>query len=384
MKSTYALILAAGEGKRFKWDLPKTLYKLNGKTILEMAINKFLDVLPAENILVVVHADYLDLYQDIFANKNLLAIISGGKERGDSVKAGLDFLSKLSPEKVLIHDGARPFVSKDLIEQVIYHLDKEEAVIPTIKVTDTIKLAHNNHVETTLDRERVFRAQTPQGFIFQKIYACYQENNKLFTDDSSLFEQSGGKVLMIEGEDKNIKITYKEDIEKINTNRMFYSGFGYDVHKFASEKKDNNQITLGGVAIDHPYQIIAHSDGDVLLHALVDAMLGASGMGDIGYHYPPSDKQYENRDSSFFVLDSASKLEELGFQIVNVDCLIICEKPNINLHREKIRESIAKMLKMDKNKVNIKATTTEGLGFTGRREGIASKVIISLYKNEMD
>lgn len=371
----HVLIVAAGSGKRFGSDIPKVFHKICGKTILEITIDLFLKLFSTNKIMVVVDKNYLDLYQSIFSKKNLLPPVIGGKERYESVKNGLEALLKYTPDKVLIHDGARPFIDIETIERVINSLTHNSAVIPVIPETDTVKYTENNYVSKTIERNKLFKAQTPQGFDFGLIYNLYQKNKEPITDDSQLVEINGGKIVMVEGNPKNIKITYQDDLPQ---QRDFLVGFGYDVHKFDINRADNNFIMLGGVKVKHPYTIIAHSDGDVLLHALVDAILGAAGKGDIGNYFPPSNPEFKDMDSRFFVKKSLELITEEGLRINNVDCLIICEKPAIEPCRELIRESIAHILEINSKRVNIKATTTEGLGFTGRREGIAAKVVVSL------
>lgn len=306
----------------------------------------------------------------------------GGATRQLSVRAGLESLADVSPRHVLIHDAARPFTDAGLIKRVIDGLSDHDGVVPALAVTDTLKLASGGVIEGTLERTNLWGVQTPQGFDFKKLLdahrAAAKDAKTEFTDDSSVAEWHGLRVGLVEGSPMNIKLTTNTDFE-VAEERLrasgksaipaFRLGQGFDVHAFG----EGDHVILCGVKIPFEKSLKGHSDADVGLHALTDALLGAIGDGDIGAHFPPGDPQWRGASSDQFLLDAASRVSARQGSIVNVDVTLICETPRIGPHRQAMRERIAEILQINVARVSVKATTTEGLGFTGRGEGIAAQ-----------
>jgi len=311
----------------------------------------------------------------------LLPPVAGGATRQQSVRAGLEALAQHAPDKVLIHDAARPFLDAPLIGRVIAGLDFHAAALPGLPVTDTLKRAVGGRVTETLDRHALWRAQTPQGFHFAAILAAHRaaatSGAAEFTDDAGLAEWFGLEVSLVEGAEANRKLTTAEDfvmadehlqrggVRKAPTIRV---ASGYDVHVLGP----GDAVILCGVAIPHHQRLIGHSDADVGLHALTDALLGAIGDGDIGVHFPPSDERWRGATSELFLKDAAGRIAARGGEIVHVDLTFLCEAPRIGPYRDQMRGSVAAMLGLDIGQVSVKATTNEGLGFIGRGEGIAA------------
>jgi 2-C-methyl-D-erythritol 4-phosphate cytidylyltransferase/2-C-methyl-D-erythritol 2,4-cyclodiphosphate synthase len=319
--------------------------------------------------------------------------VTGGPTRQDSVRLGLDALSAsaavqgaAAPGVVLIHDAARPFVTEDIITRVIAALDDHDGALAAVPLADTLKRERDVAlVEATLPRDGLWKAQTPQGFRFSVIQAAHRAAADAgappFTDDASIAEWAGHKIALVPGSDRNFKITTPEDMAMAEAllgsappSWEPRTGTGFDVHAFTT----GDHVWLGGISIPHDKGLEAHSDGDAPLHALTDAILGALGDGDIGQHFPPTDPQWKGARSRMFVEDAARRVAARGGRITNVDVTILCEAPRIGPHRETIRAEIADMLKIDIGRVSVKATTTERLGFTGRKEGIAALATATL------
>lgn len=372
--SVAVLIVAAGRGRRAGGSVPKQYASYDGvpllrKTILSFYNNRLIDV-----IKVVIHPEDRPLYDASASDLDLSAPCPGGETRQDSVRLGLEALAdEKGLERVLIHDGARPFVSGDLIARMISALDEAPAAIPGLPVTDTLKEVDANLVVDTPDRARFWRVQTPQAFDFKFILEAHRKlQGEALTDDAAVAEKAGMTVKLVKGDERNIKITTPQDMDMLNhapsTHRV---GFGYDVHRLGP----GNDVTLCGVKIAHNQGLIGHSDADVALHALTDALLGAIGAGDIGVHFPPSQAKWKDVSSKIFVDKAASLIDEAGGTIENVDITLICENPKISPHSQAMKDSVADMLDLTPEAVNIKATTTERLGFTGRGEGIAAQAV---------
>ncbi len=390
-KGTFVLVVAAGRGARAKkdnCDLPKQYVLLNGQPILQHVISKFHSMSSIDGILPVIHSEDVDIFQDIAKNfsDKLLAPVFGGNTRQLSVWNGLKALKDLSLTSdvncVLIHDGARPCFSTQLIERVLNELATRHAVLPALPVTDTLKSSKDMKVVETVDRSRLWRAQTPQSFQFEKIYSAHEAANRSpeieFTDDCSIAEWHGIDVDIISGEEQNIKITTSEDFKRgeLYLGEMLdvRVGHGFDVHSF----EEGIEIILCGVTLPFEKKLKGHSDADVGLHALTDAIYGALGEGDIGTHFPPSEEQWKGASSDMFLKASADLAREKGARISNVDITLICEAPKIGPHSEKMREAVAKIIDLDVERVSVKATTTERLGFTGRGEGISALATATL------
>ena len=351
--------------------------------MLQRTIGAFASHPRVDDVLVVIHPDDMALYETTsrpFAAR-LRPVVPGGARRQDSVRAGLEALAKEAPSSVLIHDAARPFVDAPLIARVIDSLKTHEGALPCLPVTDTLKRASGGRITGTVERDQLFRAQTPQGFRFEAILAAHRaassEASREFTDDAGVAEWFELDVALVEGTEENRKLTTAEDLrmadQMLRTEGTRSAGTirvatGYDVHGFGA----GDAVILCGVKIPHTKKLSGHSDADVALHALTDALLGVIAEGDIGVHFPPSDARWRGAASELFVKHAASLLRERGGEIVHVDVTLICEGPRIGPYRDAMRAAIAGMLGLDVSQVSIKATTNEGLGFIGRGEGIAA------------
>ena len=383
--SVAALIVAAGRGARAAGgDAPPKQYcPIGGVPMIARTIAAFAAHPRVDDILVVIHPDDETLYQAAsqpFSGR-LRKPIAGGARRQDSVRAGLEALASAAPSSVLIHDAARPFVPAELIDRVIDSLGTHQGALPALPVTDSIKRAEQGRVTGTVERDRLWQAQTPQGFKFDAILAAHRaaarEPGRDFTDDSGVAEWFGLEIALVEGAASNRKLTTAEDLRIADallqkkdargpgTIRV---ASGYDVHAFGP----GDAVTLCGVSIPHPKKLVGHSDADVGLHALTDALLGTIAEGDIGVHFPPSDARWRGAASELFLKHAAAKVEQRGGTIVHVDVTLLCEAPRIGPYRDQMRGRIAAMLGLEVSQVSIKATTNEGLGFIGRGEGIAA------------
>ncbi len=380
MQKIIALIVAAGRGSRFGEGTPKQYHLLHGKMILTHTVETFLSHPDITAVKVVIHPDDVELYEEAVKGLDVLPHCFGGKDRQESVRFGLEAIEKEKPEFVLIHDAARPFVSHQVISNVIAPLGNKQGVVPVIPVTDTIKkvAVGSNTVAYTIDRSVLWRAQTPQGFVYKDILISSKKTRKMkLTDDASAAEACGIKVVTVNGSTTNIKITTLEDLEMANKGdlgAMVKVGAGFDVHAFT----EGEEVTLCGVKIPYEKALLGHSDADVALHALADAIYGAIGGGDIGMHFPPSDERWKGADSSIFVRHAVDMVREKRGQIINADITIICEAPKIGEYRAEMVGKVSLMLGIPETSVNVKGTTTEGLGFTGRGEGIAAKAVVSV------
>jgi len=383
--TTTALIVAAGNGQRAGQSVPKQYTRIGVKTIMALTLEKFVNHPLIDQILVVIGKDHEELFKHSLEDfSGEITWCTGGETRQKSVLEGLKHLSATPPDKVLIHDCARPFVSSAVIERIVLNLDAHKAVLPTIALNDTIKRLKRGRSLQTVDRNALFRAQTPQGFDFEEILNAHKradlEKEYVFTDDASIAEWVNMDVQIVEGSSQNFKITTAEDIERAE---MLIDppipdircGDGFDVHKFGP----GNHLTLCGVNIPFNQCLIGHSDADVALHALTDALLGAIADGDIGSHFPASDPQWRGQSSDMFLAHACKLIDEMNGTILNIDVTIICEQPKIGPHRQQMREKIATITHTDIARISVKATTTEGLGFTGRAEGIAARATVSVY-----
>ncbi|MCA4774806.1 2-C-methyl-D-erythritol 2,4-cyclodiphosphate synthase [Wolbachia endosymbiont of Mansonella ozzardi] len=426
-----ALIVAAGVGSRCSDSIPKQYIKLAGKPALFHTTKKLLTNQYIDYVRVVINKDYKDFYERFYkevidflcnchlneksaenlfqyvrqesirkenmdpssqatwmtegVDTKLLSPIYGGKSRQSSVKLGLESLQKINPDFVVIHDACRPFVSNALIDNLAQSMvDGQHAgVVPAIEVEDTMSLKNDNFIESTISREKLRAIQTPQIFNFKELLLCHQ-STKEFTDDSSLMVEHKKHVAIIKGEKSNFKLTTKEDINMAKLlleEQKYRVGTGYDIHKFVKvQSKAENFIKICGIEVEHNMAIEAHSDGDVVIHAVVDAILGALGCGDIGEHFPPSSAEWKDCDSSYFLSFATTKVKEKGYRVSNLDITIVCEEPKISPYKAEMKKSISKTLEIDSEFVNIKATTAEKLGSIGRNEGIAAHTSVLLYK----
>jgi len=381
--SVAALIVAAGRGSRVgEHSRPKQYCPIGGVPMLTRTIAPFAEHPRVADILVVIHPDDEALYEEAstpFAGR-LCKAARGGARRQDSVRAGLEALAREAPSAVLIHDAARPFVKPELISRVIDGLDAHQGALPCLPVTDTLKWISHGRVIGTAERDQLWRAQTPQGFKFDAILAAHRaaikEPARVFTDDAGVAEWFGLDVALVEGAEDNRKLTTAEDL-KIADQLLQPAGRatgtirvaqGYDVHALGA----GDAVILCGVTIPHHKKLIGHSDADVGLHALTDALLGTIAEGDIGVHFPPSDARWRGAASEVFLRHAAGLVSKHGGTIVHADITLLCESPRVGPYRDLMRARIAEMLGLDLSQVSIKATTNEGLGFIGRGEGIAA------------
>jgi len=378
VSKSVALIVAAGRGHRFGGEMPKQYTQLDGAPLLRHTVMAFLSQPKIDHVRVVIHPDDTGLYEAATEGLGLKTPIFGGEERQDSVRLGLQQIADDAPDFVLIHDGARPYISADVISRVLDALGSAAGAIPTLPLTDTIKRVIDGKIVATEDRFELWRAQTPQGFRYSDILNAHLKlTGQSLTDDAAICEAVGLTVVRVDGDDKNVKITTLSDIQASDNGEIFKetrSGIGFDVHRFA----DGDHVVLCGVKIAHTHSLEGHSDADVALHALTDALLGAVGEDDIGHFFPPSDEQWRGVASDQFVSHAVKLIDSKGGRIVNVDITMMCEAPKVGPYRLLMRERVATILKISPSRVNVKATTTEKLGFTGRGEGIAAQAIANV------
>lgn len=380
MAETLALIVAAGRGERAQGATaaaPKQYWPLAGKPVLRWTIEAFANHPQISGVQVVIRDDDRKHYDAATAGLSLRPPVTGGPSRQHSVRHGLEALSPSPPHNVLIHDGARPLVSSALITRVVDALASADAVAPMLSVVDTLrrKTGEGFHIEP---RDDLLRAQTPQGFRFGPILTAHRtflEANA--TDDFALAERAGLSLGVVPGEEMNLKLTTPEDFvlaERLASLPDIRTGTGFDVHRFAA----GDHVWLCGVKVPHNFGLEGHSDADCGLHALTDAILGAIGAADIGAHFPPTDERWRGAPSHMFLAHAASLVRDKGGVIAHVDVTLICERPKVATLREAMRARIAEILGLAVERVSVKATTTEGLGFTGRREGLAAQAVATI------
>lgn len=380
--TTIALIVAAGRGQRFGSELPKQYHRLLGLRVLAHTMAAYTRHPLVDQVRAVIHPDDRPLYDEAAVGlRKLMAPVNGGSDRQASVLNGLESLADLRPNRVLIHDGARPLISAAMIDRTLAALDRYPGAIAAVPVSDTLKRGRDGLSDGTLDRAGLWRAQTPQGFRFDDILAAHRSATPGATDDAAVAEQAGLAVALVPGEEDNLKITTAEDLsraERLMLSRLgdLRVGQGFDVHKFAAPGGDG--VWLCGLKVPHDRPLEGHSDADVALHALTDAILGAIGAGDIGQHFPPSDPQWRGAASHQFLRHAASLVEARGGVIAHADVTIICERPKVGPHRAAMVARMAEILRLDPDRVSVKATTTERLGFTGRGEGIAAQAVATV------
>jgi 2-C-methyl-D-erythritol 4-phosphate cytidylyltransferase/2-C-methyl-D-erythritol 2,4-cyclodiphosphate synthase len=378
MAGVAAVIVAAGRGSRTGSDLPKQFRPIGGESMLRRALSMFVKHGKVGLVQAVIRHEDIESYRLSAAGFDLLPPAFGGATRQASVRAGLEALAPRKPETVLIHDAARPFASAALVSRAIAAAGKTGAAIPALPVTDTVKTVDAaGLVDKTVDRNSFRLVQTPQAFAFEPLLAAHRRaaaaGREDFTDDAALAEWAGLKVSVFDGEPGNIKITTEGDFARaeaaaVATLGDLRTGTGIDVHAFGP----GDHVTLGGVRIVHDRALIGHSDADVALHALVDAILGALAEGDIGAHFPPSDPQWRQAPSDLFLSFAVERVKARGGRIGHLDLTLVCEAPRIEPHRDAMRAKIAALAGIAIERVAVKATTSEKLGFTGRGEGIAA------------
>ena len=371
-----AVIVAAGQGLRAGQPLPKQFALWRGKPVLRHAAEKL--VAAGVELLVVVIPEGADsLVADMLADIGPLILVTGGETRQQSVLNGLDALAAHAPALVLIHDAARPDCPPQVVERLVAALASHPGAIPVLPVVDSVVATDGVTMTDRADRAALRRVQTPQAFRFADILSAHRGWNGVAEagDDAQVLHANGQQVALVDGDERLNKLTYAADFTQDAP--MIRTGTGYDVHRLGA----GEELWLCGVQVPHDRGLVGHSDADVALHALVDAILGAVGAGDIGQHFPPSDPQWRGAASSKFVEHAVALAAERGYRIGNVDVTIICEAPKIGPHRDAMRGNVAMLLGVQADQVNVKATTTEGLGFTGRGEGIAAQAVATLVAN---
>lgn len=382
-KLCVAILLAGGKSVRTGLKTPKQLLKVAQKTLLELCIEQFQNTKKFEHIVVVFNFEYEQQIKSICTQYgSKIMFVEGAKTRQHSVYHALCALEKADDAphnaKILIHDVSRPFVTQNIIVNVLEALDNHDAVDIGIPVTDTIKHLEEGIIKPLM-RDKLYATQTPQGFSFTNIlkahHSAYNANRLDYTDDITLYmDYISKRVGYVMGNKSNKKVTFSEDLRSIQQNFSIKVGHGFDVHKFDNEESPNNKaaIRICGIDVLCDRKIIAHSDGDVGIHAIVDSIFGALALGDIGDHFPPSDPKWKDTDSINFLQYAKQKCLDANAKISNIDVTIICEKPRVSEYKKQMANKIAKILDITENAVNIKATTTERLGFLGRGEGLAA------------
>ncbi len=385
--TTYAeiavIVVAAGSGQRAGGGIPKQFRNLGGMPVLARTLNLFC-AFDFHSVIPVIGADQFDDFENVLkfvradVRKRIAPPVLGGNSRQASVLNGLQALVHSSPRFVLIHDGARALTPSDLVQRVTEALQTNDSVVPALLISDTVKeVSPSGMVSATLNRNKLRTVQTPQGFRFQAILDAHQAAvaRKVdgLMDDASVMEWAGLPVRIVPGAAGNLKITTVDDFEIaerqiFNERQDIRVGQGYDVHSFVP----GDHIWLGGVKIAHTHKLNGHSDSDVLLHAMTDAILGALGDGDIGVHFPPSDNQWRGMASKVFLAEAIARLHARGGVLAHLDGTLVCEAPKIGPHREAIRAEIASIAGISLDRVGLKATTSEKLGFVGRKEGVAA------------
>ncbi len=378
------IIVAAGAGSRMgETGTPKQYQLLAGKPVLTHTIDAFAQSSEIHTVLPVIGEHHAGLFNSLNINDpKLLAAVIGGADRQSSVFNGLKALKDEAPDIVLIHDAARPFVTEELIRRTVEIAAQFGGALPALQVTDTLKKAKpDGSVDLTLDRTEHYLAQTPQAFQFAAIFQAHEAASTAdtsFTDDASIAEWAGLNVKIVAGDPNNFKITIPQDLERAKMNLATPMetrvGTGFDVHAF----EDGDHVILGGIRIPHTSKLKGHSDADVGLHTLTDALYGAMADGDIGQHFPPSEMEWHQADSAQFLAHAVARLRARSGRLVHLDLTLICEAPKIGPHCEEMRQRIAQIADISMSRVSVKATTTEKLGFTGRKEGIAAQAAVTI------
>ena len=375
------LVVAAGRGRRFGGEVPKQYLDLNGRMVLRHSLATFAAHPRVNWVRTVIHPDDRELYDSAAKGLKILDPVHGGDLRQDSVRMGLQSLADLAPDVVLIHDGARPMIDAGTVSRIITALDTHAGAIPALPVADTLKRGQDGIITDTVNRAGLWRAQTPQGFVYKDIMTAHlaAASGPELTDDAMVLEQAGHQVALVPGTEENLKITTFADLARVTALTTgpgeFRTGNGFDVHCF----EDGDGVWLSGVRVPHTHGLKGHSDADVALHALTDAILGAISAGDIGHHFPPTDKRWRGVASHVFLEHAVNLVQGLGGRITHVDLTIICERPKVGPYRPHMQTRLAEIMGINESRISVKATTTEGLGFTGRQEGIATQATATVW-----
>lgn len=385
--NTVALIVAAGHSSRMGDSVPKPYMELGGLPVLRRIAQTFLAHSSIDAVQVVIRPEDEERYQHAMKDLATLTPVHGGVTRHESVRKGLERLREYRPERVLVHDAARPLASASLINRVMEGLAKHAAVVPCIPVQDALKHVREGQVEANVKRDYLYYAQTPQGFWFESLLKLHQTfSQQNVADDAALMELANTRVHTVPGEKSNIKLTTKDDLDMmqmmLGITLETRVGMGFDAHRLhrhqAGIGASKFTMMLCGMGIPSDYYLEGHSDGDVGIHAIVDALLGALGEGDIGEHFSPQDIQWKGAESAQFLTRAGALVKRRQGEIVHLDLTVICEKPRIAPYREAMRQRVADILEIPASRVSIKATTTEQMGFTGRAEGIAAQAVATL------
>lgn len=373
--TTTALIVAAGTGSRMGGGVPKQYRLLGGRAVLRWAVEALIGHPAIKSTRVVIGRGHEELANTALQGLEVGSLIEGGIERADSVRAGLD---AIAGDAVLVHDAARPFCPPAVVDRLVAQLEFFEGCAPVLPIGDTLARG-TGQLGEAVDRTDMVRVQTPQAFRLNALRQAYARwSGTTPTDETTVVRAAGMSVATVEGDPALEKLTTSADFDRAEQWLAGHlsprTGMGFDVHAFSGE----GPITLGGVEISHPRGLAGHSDADVVLHAITDALLGAVGLGDIGEHFPPSDPQWRGASSDIFLRHAVRLLQSKGAIIDHVDCTVIAEEPKVGPHRQAMRTNIAQIAGLELDQVSIKATTTEGLGFTGRREGIAAQAVASI------
>ena len=374
-KRVVGLIVAAGSGSRMAGDLPKQYRPIAGRPVLAHAVDALISHPAVQEVRVVIGQGQEPLARRSLGDRDVGRFILGGADRADSVRAGL---SAVEADVILVHDAARPFCPHDVIDRLLGALDEAEGAVPVLPVSDTLARG-GERLGEIVDRAGLVRIQTPQAFRLRSLVGAYSQwNGASPTDESSVLRAAGSDVALVEGDIMLEKLTTNADWRRaealIGSGLVPRTGLGFDVHAFAG----TGPVTMGGISIPHERGLAGHSDADVVLHSITDALLGAAGLGDIGQHFPPSDPQWKGADSEIFLRHAVDLVLQAGGIIDHVDCTVICEEPKVGPHRDAMRARVADILAVAASSVSIKATTTERLGFTGRREGIAAQAVANI------
>jgi 2-C-methyl-D-erythritol 4-phosphate cytidylyltransferase/2-C-methyl-D-erythritol 2,4-cyclodiphosphate synthase len=369
-----AVLVAAGSGSRFGAETPKQFLRLAGKPVIRHAAEAL-----AAHVGLLQPIGDAGMIAAALAGLPHLAPVPGGATRQDSVRLGLDALEPAAPDVVLVHDAARPFIPAGTVPALLAALQDSPGAIPAVPVADTLKRVADGRIVATTPRDGLFRAQTPQAFRYRDLLAAHRAGQGIAaTDDAALLEAAGQTVAIVPGSDDNIKLTYQEDflrLERAMTARLIPRvGTGFDVHVLETGRR----LMLCGIAVPHDKGLAGHSDADVGIHALCDAIYGALAEGDIGRHFPPSQAAWKDADSARFLAHAAERIASRGGMLANADVTLICERPKIAPHAAAMSARLAAILAVDASRISVKATTTERLGFTGRGEGIAAQAVATL------
>ena len=368
-----ALLVAAGSGTRFGAEQPKQFTLCAGKPVLRWAAEAL--IATADVVQPVGDAAQIG---PVLEGLDVLSAIPGGATRQDSVRLGLEALVAYAPDVVLVHDGARPFFPGDTVPALLAALETAPGAIPAVPVADTLKRGVAGVIETTVARDGLFRAQTPQAFHFPLLLALHRAGSPGATDDASILEAAGHRVALVAGSEDNIKLTYKEDLvrlERVLQPPLYpRTGTGFDVHVLVEDRP----LIICGVTVPHEKGLSGHSDADVGIHALCDAIYGALAEGDIGRHFPPSEATWKDADSARFLRHAAGRILARGGRLANADVTLICERPKITPHAPAMIARLAELLGVEAGRISVKATTTERLGFPGRGEGIAAQAVATV------